>query len=392
MPSATLWKLRGRLKELKANVPKELADQAINAAIQNVVDGRRWADLLRLGNIAIPAPYTTGTVTTAQGSRFVTGVGTTWPVTDAVSTTLGAVSYEVGYTEIAPADMTGITQGSYLLLDAGTGSEEVVVVSGTTPATFFALTRFAHDVGSQVWRSSFVGQQIRMGNTVSTIRAVHSPTSLEMDLPWAGIPVTAEAYRIFQGYVTVSPTARHLIDAWDPIAGIRIGVNKTFDWLDRWDPQRSSTGNPRELVSLPASAGGVMQWAVWPSPSSQRGINILYEDGWPELQADNDITPPFLNSEIFVYSAAADVFMTKIIARDGRQDMYYDPQAAQYYTGKYNEALERAVQADEGRYLQSLKRYSQMLTGGNGDWERSHAVYGEGYGYGGGNPYGWGSY
>ncbi len=386
MAGETLFEMRGRVKELKVNASKESIEGAINRAIRLAVDGRRWADLLRLGGIAVPAPYSTGTVSTTQGSRIVTGTGTSWPLADTVNTIFAAVSYDIGYTEMAPASMDGIQQGTFLLLDEGTGSQEIVTVSATTPASFFCQARYAHAVGASIWSSSFAGQQFRLQNTVSTVRAVYTPTSQELDMPWASIPVVDGTYRIYQGYVTVSPTARRLLDAWDPVAGQRLGVNKTLDWLNRWDPQRTSSGNPQELVSLPPSMGGVMQWAVWPTPSAQRGIDVLYQDGWPKLVADNDISPPFMSSEIFIASAAADVLLTKVIAREGRQDPFYDPTAASYWRSQADQTLEVATQADEGRYMQSLKRYNQMLTGGLGDWQRSHAVYADSVGWG--SPYG----
>lgn len=378
--------MRGRLKEIKANASKEGCDQSLNAAIQNVVDGRRWADLLRLDNVVITNPYTTGTVTPTAGSAIIAGTATAWPVNDLIATTFGAVSYDIGRVEMAPASMASIVQGQYLLLDAGTGSEEIVVVDSTTSSTFFAQVRYAHAVGATIWASSFAGLQFWCMNHVRTVKVVHSATSLELDMRWGGPPFAGVPYSIYYGYVSVSPTARRLLDVWDPLAGRKIGIGRTMSWLNLWDPQRSSVSEPLELVEIPLSPGGVQRWEVWPRPQSARQLSVLYQDGWPELIADNDLSPPFLNSEIFINSAAADLLMIKTIARDGRQDPYFDPTAAAYWRGKHAETLETATQADEGRYLQGLTNYRQMMYGGSSNWDRSHAVSGD-YGYGGGWGY-----
>ncbi len=387
----TLWSLRGRVRELKANASKESIEGAINRAILNAVDGRRWADLLRLGNIVVPAPYTTGTISTAVGSKIITGVATAWPLVDHIDTVYDGATFETGFVEITPASMTNIEQGQYLLLDAGTATEEIVAVSSVTEATFFAQCRYAHDDATTIQASTLVGRQLRVGNAVYTVRAVRTATSLETDLPFGGVVLTDQAYRIYMAYARISPTTRKLIDAWDPVAGCPIGVNKTMDWLTRNDPQRTSSGDPQELVSLPPSQGGVMQWEIWPSNTGARLINTLYQDGWPTLVADNDISPPFLNPEIFIASAAADVLISKVIPRDGKQDPFYDPTAAAYWKGEYNRLLETGTQTDEARYLQSLRSYTDILYGGSTNWARSHAVSADwGGGWGGwGGGLGW---
>jgi len=375
----SLWSLREKVRQVKPNCTEQQADQFINKWIQNIVKKRSWSDLLRTTAINVPSGYTTGTISTTAGSSLLTGTGTAWPVADRINGTFAQPTTDApGQCEIHPdpATLSKVRQGDYLLLNLGGGTQEIVVVSYVGIDHFTALCRFNHAAAETIQASSLANLQCTLPtNQVVTVKAVLSATSIQADQIAAGVPVVNEPYYICLRYVRISDTAYRLKDAIDPVAGDQIGTDKTQEWLNREDPQRSTTGtNPLELVSMPPNPGGVMQWELWPAQTSAYVIPVLYIDGWPKLRNMGDLSPYFINEEIIVALAQGDALFTKIIAREGKTDSYYDPVAGQRLTDQGNVLLEEAIQQDDGRYMTSLQDWQRQLQGpiGNTVYDANH--------------------
>lgn len=364
MPSQSLFYMRGRVREVKANCTKEQADGFINRRIQNVVDTHNWADLLKTGMVTIPQNYTAGTVNITAGSNQIVGMGTSWPVNDEVSTTISQPILESpAYVQIFPGSMANIAPGKYLLLDQETPLQtEIIVVSSVGPASFYAYCKNPHATPASIQKSNLANMQFQGPDYVYTVQAVFSATSLQLDLPYGNVSQSGISYQIVKAYVQVGPNARRLLFAWDAIAGQPVGVQKTVSWLNNEDPQRTSTNQPQELVSTFPAAGGVMQWECWPYQQSPYGIQVLFQDGWPTLKYDTDISPPFINAEVFIAGACADALRTRVIQRAGQQDPYYDPDSSKYWDGEFKTLLATALDSDEGRYLKAVKSYME-------DWQ-----------------------
>lgn len=373
----TLWSLRGQVKEVKPNASQDAIDGWINKRIRNVIEKRTWSDLLRMTVVAVPDAYTTGTVTVTHGSALVAGASTVWPTNDTVNVTLDQPIMETGYVEhITPTAMTGIAIGSRLLLDAAHPAiTEVITVVAKDATSFTAQVLYQHDAGVALTQSSLVGRQFKAGNYYPyTVKSVRSATSLELDAVYAGPAASAIDYEIYLGFLQISATARRLRYAWDPVQGFSLGVDKTIDYINLGDPQRTATGDPQELVQMPPDRAGIMQWEIWPHQTSKRAIGVVYGDGWPKLVNDSDMTPPFLNEQIFISGACADALRTKSIPRDGRQDPYYDPQVALSFEEEFKSLVEDAVQSDQGRYQQALQNWMDQVKGltTSFNWQRSH--------------------
>jgi hypothetical protein len=339
-----------------------------------------------MGMIVVPQQYATGTASLTSGSNQVVGVGTAWPVSDAVNTTLvTAITDAPGYVEIQPASLAGINQGQYLLLDqSNVGFAEVVPVQSIKGNKFIAYCQYQHPSTATIQASSLAGQQFGTGNYVPTVQAVTSPTTLQVDMPYGGVAQNGISYQIYALYVkpmpagstTPSSTARRMLYAYDAIAGNPIGTDKTWDYIMLADPQLQNTGDPEELVSTPHDAGGAMQWTLWPIQTGPYAVGVIYADGWPTLKQPNDLLPPFLNPEIFIAGAIADCLRATVINNDRQKDPYHDPQGAMYWDKEYSTLLEAATQSDQGRWMTALKSYEEQMAAFAPDynWLRSHAV------------------
>lgn len=375
-----LWDLRGRVRDLKANCPSSVADGFINRRVRNICEKRSWTDLLRLGTIAIPNAYRTGTVTLTQGSNVITGNGTTWLVNDKVNTALTSPIVDLGYNQdITPADMTGIAVGQFVIIENETPfNREIVPVTHVGPDRFTAYVRKKHDAGVTVISSSLAGLQLNVNDYVWTVQGVLSPTSLQIDQRWSGVAAVSLAYQIALQYAQVTPVTKRLLYAWDPVQGATIGVKRVMETLNMADPQRSSTGDPQELVAMPPNAAGVMQFEVWPVQTTPRLLNVVSSERWPTLRYDTDLSPWFLNPEIFIAGACADALRTRVIPREGRTDPFYSLEDAAYWEAECSKLTEEAEQADSGRYMRDLQSYEEQCASLSRtyNWGRNHAVAG----------------
>ena len=396
----TLHYMAGRVREVKASVSQQQAVGFLNRRISSVIDKRTWADSLRIGTVLLPGIYNTGTIDLTLGSSQIAGHGVVWPVNDRVNTLLVNPIVDLGYVDdITPASMAGISVGVYLTIEPETPNNmEIVPVMAVGPATFKAYIRKQHDPNVSIISSSFSGRQFNSNDYVYTIQSVIpdpftppmapgvTASLLQVDQPWGSVSIVGQQYQIMQAYAQVTPFTKRMLYGWDPVAGSSLGIGKTWDILNLEDPQRTSTGDPEELVSMPPSPSGVMQWEVWPWQDTPRALNVVTSERWPKLEYDTDLSPWFINAEVFIAGACADALLTKTISREGRTDPYYDPQAAQYWMGEYSKLVEEAEQSDEGRYLKSLMDYEAQARNfnGNAHWLRTHISpnpWGSIYGY-----------
>lgn len=384
--SMTAWEATGRVREAKPNCSGDSALGFINKRVRNVIDTRSWSDLLRIGNIAIPQAYITGTVTLAPGSTMVTGNATAWPVHDAVNTTLLEDIRDPGVVEIKLASyinlitLQPIRKGQFLLLEQENASvTEVVTVLEVQVDKILASVRYQHAAGATVQSSSLTNLQFKAPYPVYTIKSVRSATSLELDSVFGGPTFTNVSYQIYMAYVIIGPNVRKLMYAWDPIQGIPLGTKKGVAYINGSDPQRTATDDPQELVQTIPDAGGNMQWEMWPGQMSPRTISVIYYDGWPPLRQDNDMLPFFINPEIFIAGAISDALRTRSIPAYGKTDPYFDIQLAQTFEAEYNQLLETGTQSDDNRFLKTLEDYQAQL-GTSTSYLQSH-VGPPGYGW-----------
>lgn len=101
---------------------------------------------------------------------------------------------------------------------------------------------------------AMVGRQLRIGGNETPIRTItrrlsSSPSSVEIDRPWAGAAKTATTFEIYNAYVTVPSDFDAFITIVDPQRQFQINWwELTADSLDAMDPQRSYGGGDQAFA------------------------------------------------------------------------------------------------------------------------------------------------
>lgn len=373
--SYNLQIMMGLVLDAKKNAHPEAVRRFLNGRIRKTLNYRvGWSDLQKTTYISLPNPYTTGTVSTTYGLPVLTGTATAWPVADVVNTTITRDLLDIGNAEVYLADNTGVTNDSVLLVDAGTLTAEAVSVTAiTSRGSVMANFQFTHNAGATVTMSSLAGLQVAfgVGSSLFTIAGVVSPTQILMDSVWGGAPLANAPYAIRKVYVTIASDFRDFVSVVDPQEGDLLETHTQLKTVDRVDPQRTASGTPTNLIDFQPDKNGNMQFEVWPATSSARQIRVVYYSDWPEMQRPTDRPPPFLDPQLFVDGATADVLRSKV----DQNDPFYDLQLADIYERQFKEGLELAVNADESKSVKNLTIYhagSYYPRGGT--YEQSHDI------------------
>ncbi len=337
----------GRIKSLKMAAPSTVILDWINDRIRYIIDRKPfWSGQIRETILYIPTPYTTGTLAFTQNSSNVTGTGVTWPIDDAVNTTVANGVVRLGLNTITPASMDGITPETYLYVDSA-GDPEVVGVTSIGPNSFTAYFTKFHNQGCTLTSSSYAGLQIKLANTlpVFSIAAVTSATTLIMDQPWKNTASSGNSYSIRRMYTTIAPDIKGLIAVTDPAQGIPpLRTNVTIMELNRWDPQRSSIGYPQCLAfRSPSTITGNIQYEIWPATQTDRQLRVIYSGQPAKLVSEQDRIPFFISPTVLFNGVMA----TALSVRIGQEDINYDPAMARDYERKFQEELDNMILVDE---------------------------------------------
>ncbi len=371
--------MQGRVLAVKPNCPPTLATDFINDAVRAISDRKpNWGGMLDSSIMYLPAPYSTGTVTTVQNSATITGSGTAWAVSDVSNTTLSEAITRIGLRTVAVASMTGITVGSLLMLEAGLANQEVVAVKSVTATSFTAEFTKTHSSGVGVTQSSYAGRQIRIGGRTYpyyTIMGVVSATSLVMDNPWPATAVSAYSYEIRKLYYTLDPAIKMLLSAIDiRSGGPKMRTDVSADWIDKYDPQRSSTGvQPIVLANRGTDANGNNIREIWPATTEERQFPLRFYRQPEFLVQDGDYLPNGINPTLIFMYAAAMALGTKTGASD-QADPYYDPVQSVNYMRMFESQYNSAVVAEDAKnnddFTWGFDNYSM-----GAQWEQEHLVF-----------------
>lgn len=376
---ATLFSVRGQVVQFRSGCSPSLIDRWINSRVRQVISGRTyWSDLIKRGVLSVPNAWTQGTVSVTPGSPNVTGIGTNWPVSDLSNTIIRDGIFETGNQEVFPADMTGITETSILLVDQA-GVPEIVAVNQVTPTSFWAVFSQNHNQYSTITQSSLVGRQFRMGanNPIFDVLAVLDPSTLVIDSNWGGIATFNQQYQVLGMYYTIVPNIRMFLQGGvvDRQQGIPLQTNVNLGNVNWQDPQRTATEDPQALVDIGASRNGLSLYELWPSQTSARQIDWTVYTDWPELVNDTDRLPWFLDPEIWVKGVTADALRY----RNGKEDYLHNPVLARDYEAMFKQLVEDAKNADESK-MQADYSSSAPLGFGGGPGTLFFAQHVNGYG------------
>jgi hypothetical protein len=359
----------------------------LNDRIRQVLGARTyWTDLITPKVLYVPDAYETGTVSVTPGSRTVTGVATLWPINDIVNTTITDAVDDIGYVEITPAAMTGITEDGILYVDAGTpAKKEVVSVVEVKRESFIAKFVNTHIAGATITQSSLAGLQFRIAVTdpVFTVRNVVSATQLELTEEWQGDAKATQTYRLVRMYLTIASDFKDILAMKDEQTGWPVRLHVPVTEVNHRDARRTFTqaGALIQLVDLGPNAQGNMQYELWPAPASRRQFTCLYYRQWPTLESPNDRPPWFINPTIFVHGAIADALRW----RKNEKDVYFNPVLAETYEKKFLQGLENAKNEDESKFQHAYSyRYSRVFQPMGADYWQGHTPEVTSWDFGGG--------
>jgi hypothetical protein len=362
-----LFSLNGQVRAYKPNASAMVINTLINNRIRLVLDSVLWADLISDYIISIPAGYSTGTVNLTRGSNIATGVGTAWPTTDKVNTTLAEDVSEIGYVEATPTSMTDITVGQYLYIGS-----EAVCVSDVTTTTFTAKFTATHNAGDAIVASSLAGRQLRVSNNdpIFTVKAATTATSVLMDKPWGGAVVNGSTYEICGMYYPMPSDFKDIVaPPVDKQFGYQLRYHVSQSELNWRDPQRSSSGTPQLLADYAPNEAGQIQYEIWPKQNTERQIWLIYRKYWPKLENPGDKPPWFINPAVWVHGATADVLRMKV----NENDSWYDPVAAREHEMLFMQALELSKADNTAKIMNEYTyKYQHMYSAGGANFWQSH--------------------
>lgn len=222
-------------------------------------------------------------------------------------------------------------------------------VAGTVAVTRSSLTVTGTGAG---FASTDVGRQFKLGagSAIYTIATVNvGGQTLTLDRVYSGDNATAQAYTIFDGYITAPADFKSFIAVIDHTMGWRLRTWITQDELNAWDPQRTFFGQPYVVADRRYNAG-VPSFEAWPYTTTNRALHYLYFQLGSDLAQDDDVPIYPIRSDAIVSGAMADVCRWPGTAQQpnllfGKMDIYRS------YELECEDKLVEIERADENVYL-----------------------------------------
>lgn len=161
-------------------------------------------------------------------------------------------------------------------------------------------------------------RQLKFGsaNVIYNIAAFDG-TNITLDKPYftSGTdftPATTQ-YSLFQAYYSPPSTDfLRYVSVADLANGYELDMLKTREELDRWDPQRTTTGQPIAICNFSAVPAGFWDasvnvgdplYEIWPTPTAARIYDVIYQRRGLDLSADTDTLPQSISMDLLMTKA-----------------------------------------------------------------------------------------
>jgi hypothetical protein len=238
-------------------------------------------------------------------------------------------------------------------------------------------------------------RQLKFSSTdlIYNIAAFNGVDTIELDIPFfSTIPGPQQTgYSCFQAYYS-PPSTDFLrwISVVDLANAHELDLLKVREQIDRWDPQRTSTGEPVCIVQFRAVPPGFWDasvnvgdplYEIWPTPTAARVYSVLYQRRGAEFTTDTDTLPSTIPDDLLLVKS-------RIFAYEWQ--LSNDPSFINAYRtlvpsleAKYRDDLRRAkVQDDEIFITQWVPRMGPKgLRWFDSNYAQDHAVPGPAWGY-----------
>lgn len=371
-PLATLI---GTVARRRPAADRNVLKDVLNEKMRYVLDARSdWNGLIKPVTVNFPQAYTTGTVDFNVGSNIVNGTGTAWPVNDQVNTTINEQVNGPGQVWVTPSSMTGITPNTILYVDALGPNPEILPVQDILGPRILLTFNYPHAAGSTATMSSLAQLQFRLAgfsSPIYTILAVTSPTTLVVDQICAANQIINGGYWILLMYIPIDPMTKSLLTCYDPFQMLDLKLDMSQAQLNVIDPDRTATDSPVAISPRSPNANGLFTWEVWPPPYTPYQLVFQIRFQWPDMRLQSDYPPPFMNPNVLIYGALADLYAMNLGRPPEYKDPGYDPNAAARYDGMFQAAFQALIESDESR-KSSMFTYSQDTWQQGSNYNVSH--------------------
>ncbi|MCP4570273.1 MAG: hypothetical protein GY841_22055 [FCB group bacterium] len=156
------------------------------------------------------------------------------------------------------------------------------------------------------WSSSIEGKLFRIGGDAQFYRvsSVTSNTELELEVGYAQDTVSGEDFEYWNEYY--SPSSSEITKIKSVVYQSEL-VEKPNDYIQRLDPERTSTGSPvyYSVVSK-VRQGGVGRIDIWPVPDDNYGVRVYYKKTVSGLSSNSD--EPVFDAALLESGALWDCF------------------------------------------------------------------------------------
>jgi hypothetical protein len=404
-------------------LPTTLAQQFINSRFRDIRRKRLWSWRLGNGQIITPNAYTTGLASATIGSTAITGSVDGNGNLPAWTSALVGLQFRFGST--APIyTVAQVNSPTSLIIDLPFGGVQSVAPAGyqifmgyiTPPADFQDFISFKDVLNnyrvqlhvSQEFLDSIDSQRATSGNAycVADFRYTSSPTLGSVSAAAVAVgsnldpsPVTSGTYMgrtdsIFVFTVTTGGPTGTALFSWSKDNGtvqpntpttaqaflLQEGVNIQWPVAPTGSPAINYVqGDVFVCKVRPGYALTIPQYELWPYNMSARVYPFLYDRRFPDLNDPTGLVPPFIDPDVLVKGALADVCRWK--GTVGQANPMYGLDIAMSFEKEFQAKVAEMEREDDEVYCVdtryqmesfSLLEYAPFPYGAN--WAQNHAV------------------
>lgn len=394
-------------------LPTTLAQQFVRSRFRDIRRKKLWSWRVAQGQFITPAAYTTGLASATLNSPIVTGTGTAW--------TAALLGLQFRFGAVAPIyTVVSVDSPTQLTLDAPFGGIPPANPTGyqiftaylTPPADFQDFISVKDTFNnyrlwlhlSQEELDTYDAQRSWAGNPygVADYRYGTSPTVgsvsasvMAIGTPGDAAPVTYGTYTgrtdsIFVITVTTGGVTGTAIYSWAKDNGtVNAGIvtdgaafalqeGVTVQW-----PAGVNYVQGDVFVSKvrPGYAITVPMYELWPYSMAQRVYPFLYDKRFPDIDDPSGIVPPFIDADVLVKGALADVCRWR--GTETRPNPMYGLDTAMSFEKEFQVKVAEMEREDDEVYLDSVRYQlnswnslgmASMPFSMGANWAQSHAV------------------
>ena len=395
-------------------LPTTLAQQFIRSRFRDIRRKRLWSWRIAQGQFITPNVYSTGLATATINSKIITGSGTAW--------TSALVGLQFRFGTVAPIyTIVEVDSPTQLQIDMPYGGAQPATAAGyqifvaylTPPADFQDFISLKDTFNnyrlwlhlSQEQLDTYDAQRAWSGTPygVADYRYSTSPTAGSVGAavqvvgtPGDAAPVTFGTYSgrtntVFAITITSGGGPGTAQFTWAQNGGAANGPFVTsqspFLMASGVTVQFPSNIGPFVLGDVfvsactPGFTAQIPMYELWPYSLSQRVYPFIYDKRFPDLDDPNGIVPPFIDADILVKGALADVCRWR--GTSTTPNPMYGLDTALSFEKEFQMKVAEMEREDDETYLVDV-RYQISSWQGLGmapmpfamgaDWAQSHGV------------------